>query len=417
MKNFGAVIIMISLLCAALSLSAQRSLSLSEALQTAKAGNTILQSEKFNINITEGDLITARLRPNPVLNNQSLWLAKPSAFPNDSRWNNSINRQVWWQLTKPVQWPSQRKYRIETAQKQVAFAQYSYSETERNISFDVASKWIEAWRIKQFLTTLRQAELNFDSLVLIQKARLRNQVITTTELTRTQIPLEQYKLQITTTTQDYNNSVQELKFLLGTRDSIDVETKGSIETIAISAGEDSLLAAVLRERPDIKAIQNAIEASESNIRLQRSLRFPQPELGVIYNPQNSVPYVGLFGTIELPLFSRNQGEISKSAYLKRQAQQNLETVTLQINTEITAAYRSYKVQKETLDRYSRILQQSREVLHSVRYAYFKGGTTLIDLLEAQRAWYDTQHLYYDAEATYYQSYIRLLFVTGLITQL
>lgn len=417
MKDLRIFFIAICLQLISLSISAQANLSLADALQVAKANNPILRAEKLNINIIEGDLITAKLRPNPSLNNQTLQLIDPSLFPSDTRWNNSINRQVWWQLTKPFQWPKLRQNKIDLATQGVRLTENKYFEIERNLVFDVASKWLDAWRIKQLLTTLQQAQLNLDSLVTIQKARLRNQVITTTELMRTQIPLEQYNLQLKTIRQEYKNAIQELKFMLGTPDSIDVSTNTTIETLSISDQVDSLLESVLQNRPDIKTIQSAITVSESNIKLQKSLQLPVPELGVIWNPQNTVPYLGFFGTIELPLFSRNQGEISKSIFLKQQAEQNLQTVQLKITTEITAAYQTYQLRKETVNRYAQILQQSKEVLRSVRYSYLKGGTTLIDLLEAQRSWYDTQQLYYDAQSTYYQSYVKLLFTTGLITQL
>ncbi len=417
MKHLRSFFIAIWLLNVSIPLSAQTVLSLSDALSTAKGNNTILKAEKLNINISQSDLITSRLRPNPAFNNQSLQLAKSSYYSGDTKWYNPLNRQVWWQLTKPFQWPSLRQNKIDFATQEVKMTENNYFEIERNLVFDVANKWLDAWRIKQLLTTLQQAQLNLDSLVTIQKARLRNQVITTTELMRTQIPLEQYNLQLKTTRQEYKNAIQELKFMLGTPDSIDVSTNTAIETLSVSNQTDSLLETVLQSRSDIKTIQSVIAVSESNIKLQKSQKWPIPELGAIWNPQNTIPYLGFFGTIQLPLFSRNQGGIDKSYFLKQQAQQNLQTVQLKVTTEITAGYQTYQLQKETVSRYAQILQQSREVLRSVRYAYLKGGTTLIDLLEAQRSWYDTQQLYYDAQSTYYQSYLRLMYATGLITQL
>jgi cobalt-zinc-cadmium efflux system outer membrane protein len=70
-----------------------------------------------------------------------------------------------------------------------------------------------------------------------------------------------------------------------------------------------------------------------------------------------------------------------------------------------------------MQQYQGILQQSQQILDNVKYAYLRGGTTIIDFLDAQRNWYDTRLLYYDALQSYYQSYLQLLFVTGLINQL
>jgi cobalt-zinc-cadmium efflux system outer membrane protein len=82
-----------------------------------------------------------------------------------------------------------------------------------------------------------------------------------------------------------------------------------------------------------------------------------------------------------------------------------------------AAYQTYQTEKENLRKYSLMLTQADLVLDNVRYAYLKGGTTIIDFLDAQRSWFDTQQLYLNARLSYFQSYIQVLYVTGIINQL
>ena len=47
---------------------AQENYTLQKALQTAKANNSVLKTEQHNIDIAEAEIITAKLRPNPILN-------------------------------------------------------------------------------------------------------------------------------------------------------------------------------------------------------------------------------------------------------------------------------------------------------------------------------------------------------------
>ena len=395
----------------------QRALTISDAVRTARDNNTVLKTEKFNLEIARADMITAALRPNPVLNNQSLQLVKSSFYPNDTRWSSSHNRQVWWQLTRPFQWNAIRSGKINVASHAFAVAENSYLDFERSLSYDVASKFLETWRLKQVLSTLEQAQRNFDSLVLIQQARFRAQAISSTELLRTQIPLEQYKLQLKTAQQEYMNNVGELKFLLGSNDSIDVAATPLTEPIPINGTIDSLISRIMRERPDVRAALADIERSESNVDLQRAARIPIPELGMIWNPQNTIPYLGFYGTMQIPISSRNQGGIARAQAERDQTRMYLNTMRLQVTTEVTAAWNTYHLQKVSIGRYTEILTQSNEVLRSVRYSYLRGGTTLIDLLEAERSWYETQKLYYEAQALYYESYLKLLLAAGLIAQL
>jgi len=126
--------------------------------------------------------------------------------------------------------------------------------------------------------------------------------------------------------------------------------------------------------------------------------------------------MGVYGTIAIPLFSRNQGEIRKSEVAKQQAEQNLKATEIQIQSEILTAYRSYQTQNQNLQNFSQLLSQSESILNSVKYAYLRGGTTIIDFLEAQRSWLDTQQQYYGILQQYRQSYIDLLFASGQINQ-
>jgi cobalt-zinc-cadmium efflux system outer membrane protein len=414
MKYLSAVIVVMSLITHA---NCQISYSLPAALVAARANNPYLKTENFNINIAQSNLITARLRPNPILNNQTLQMTNSAYFAKGSEWSNAINRQVWWQLTRPFQLPTLRKSKIDLASNNLHLFQEGYGETVRQFSNDAANQWLNAWIVESRLDLLQQAFSNLDSLVRINKARLRNQVISQTDLMRTQLLLDQYRLQLTNAKKDFRIELDRLKYFLGTKDSVDVDIDAVIQVVPIPEKLDSLYKQAVAERNDVRVAKSNMAVAESNIKLQKALVWPQPELGVIWNPQNTIPYLGFFGTIKLPILDRNQGEIEKSKYLRLQAEQNLKSTELQLQTEVQAAFDAYQTEKENLKKFEVILSQSQQVLENVKYSYVKGGTTIIDFLDAQRSWFDVRQLYLNELLTYHQSYIRLLFVTGLINRL
>lgn len=414
MKYLSAVIVVISLMNHA---NCQTSYSLPAALVAARANNPYLKTENFNINIAQSNLITARLRPNPILNNQTLQMTNSAYFAKGSEWSNALNRQVWWQLTRPFQLPSLRKSKIDLASNSLHLFQEGYGETVRQFSNDAANQWLNAWIVESRLDLLQQAFSNLDSLVRINKARLRNQVISQTDLMRTQLLLDQYRLQLNNAKKDFRIELDRLKYFLGTKDSVDVDIDAVIEVVPIPENLDSLYKQAVTERNDVRVAKSNIRVAESNIKLQKAIVWPQPELGFIWNPQNTIPYLGFFGTIKLPILDRNQGEIEKSKYLRLQAEQNLKSTELQLQTEVQAAFDAYQTEKENLKKFEVILSQSQQVLENVKYSYVKGGTTIIDFLDAQRSWFDVRQLYLNELLTYHQSYIRLLFVTGLINRM
>jgi len=395
---------------------AQNTLSLQKALQQARSSNPVLKAEQYNMNIAESDIITAKLRPNLTLNNQTLQLVNQDHFAPNTGWGNAKNQQVWWQLTKTFQLPSQRQYKVGYAQQSYALSQKNYTETERNLFHDVANKWLEVWIAQKQLDILLLANKNIDSLAHINKLRYEKQVITQSDLLRTELLADQYEIQIETAERNYSNELKKLKLELGVTDSVAIDTSSSL-ILSLPAQLDSLIKEAYAKRADLQVAQGNIELANTNMKLQKSLALPQPELGMIYNPQNTIPYVGFYGTIDLPFFSRNQGEIKKSLYLKAQTQQNLTTIEKTIEIEVSNAYGTYLTQQKNIEHYKKILVQSERILSSVRYAYLKGGTTIIDLLEAQRSWLDTRQQYYDTEMEYRKATIELLFVTGLINQL
>ena len=412
-------IVTISLVIAGISFdgAAQSFYSLQSAVITARSNSPLLKAEGYNINIAQGNLTTAKLHTNPALNNQTLQMTNSKYYSPGTEFSSPLNRQVWWQLTKPFVLPAQRRGRIDIASQNLLLFQKGFSETIRNFSTDVANQWLNAWIIKSRLDLLDQAYTNIDSLVKINRARLRNQVITQTDLIRTQLLQDQYQLQRINAQKDFKNEIHRLKFLMGVKDSVNVDINSVIESTLIPNTVDSLLSQAMRDRSDVQAANLAVLVSQSNIKYQKSLVWPQPELGMIWNPQNTIPYLGFFGTIKVPLFDRNQGEIEKSKFLQLQAEEGVRNAELKISTEVQAAFQTYQTEKENLKKYDLMMTQSDQVLDNVRYSYLKGGTTIIDFLDAQRSWFDTRQLFLNARLSYFQSYIQLLYVTGLINQL
>jgi cobalt-zinc-cadmium efflux system outer membrane protein len=121
--------------------------------------------------------------------------------------------------------------------------------------------------------------------------------------------------------------------------------------------------------------------------------------------------------MEIPIFNRNQGQREKAQVLELRAEQDLLATERQAEAEVTAAYRTYITQRTNLNGYRENLEKSRRILNSVRYSYLKGATSVIDYLEAQRSWLDTQQRYYATMEAFRRSYVNLLYATGMINQL
>ena len=395
---------------------AQKLYTLPQAMQEASNNNIFLKTESYNIGISKADITTAALRPNPVLNNQYLQLMNLNYSPSGSSdYLSRTNRQTWFQLTKPILLGNLREKRMDVARQNFELAKYSYNGTVRNLYYDVANKWLDIWLLKNNLMIFEDAKDNIDTLVQINENRYKNSVITSTELLRTKLLSDQYTLQLKTLKQQYRNEMQVLKLLTGSGDSIDINTTDEIVKIRIPDKIDSLITIALEKRTvQSKAL---LELSKRNISLQRAASLPYFEGGVLLNPQNSIIYAGTYATLSIPVFNRNQGEIEKSKVYVQQAETRISGMEFQIKTEVYNAFNSFQTNKQNLEEFKYITQQSLKVLSTVRYSYLKGNTTIIDFIEAQRSYLDTRKLYYEAAFNLGKSYIELIYTTGIISEI
>jgi cobalt-zinc-cadmium efflux system outer membrane protein len=394
----------------------QKTHSLKEALQTARNNNPVLQSERLNIDMAKSDVISAKIRPNLTLNHETVQMTNSADFENSAGWYRGGNREELWEISKPLQIAGQRKHKIDYAYKSLELEEHNYFETERNLFEEVATQWLDVWYAKKQLEIIESAKIQADSILLINEARYRNQVITQTDLFRTQLLVKQYNLEHKTALQEVSNQQNRLKFYLGATDEVQIDMTDEF-IFPIPQNFEELLEQASIYRGDLKVAETYSEVSDSNIKLQKSLAYPQPEVGVIYNPQNSVPHLGFSASIDLPFFDRNQGERQKSQIQKDQAESELTTLKTKIENEIAIAYATYQRNKNNLEDFESLLEQSQTILDNVKYAYIKGGTTILDYLEAQNSWLQTQQQYYEVLQDYRQSFIQLLHTTGLINQL
>jgi cobalt-zinc-cadmium efflux system outer membrane protein len=103
--------------------------------------------------------------------------------------------------------------------------------------------------------------------------------------------------------------------------------------------------------------------------------------------------------------------------LKQQSEQSLLAIKQQVRTALLNAYGAYQTQKSNLQNFTGLQQQAGNILTSVKYAYLRGSTNIVDYLEAQRSWLETQQQYFEALRLYRKASIDLLYASGLINQI
>lgn len=391
-------------------------LGVRDAVRLARTGNPFQLAKKMDADIAAADRITAGLFPNPQASVQAL------AIPDlrqrtDAGFLGGPNTQWLLQFSYPVPMGGKKKRAMDLADRNAEWAGTLVADAAVQTAYDAGRKWLDVWFAAINRQLVEEAKANIDNLVAINEARARNEVITKVELTRTQILQEQYELQRRSLARDAANESRSLQILLGLPEARAIDMDDGFSPVSVPESLDELLGYAQIHRSDKRAALAALASMTSALAYQRSLSVPDVSVSAVWNPQNGVPYLGFGVGVELPFFSRNQGNIRKAELAEEQSRRTRRAVEQRIETDTRNAFETYRERLETNRRYAAIITQAGQVLDTIRYAYLRGQTTLIDFLEAQRTWFETKKQLFETLMSFRQSYWDLLLATGLIEEI
>lgn len=147
-------------------------------------------------------------------------------------------------------------------------------------------------------------------------------------------------------------------------------------------------------RPDVLAAEADLRRANADLYLQRAMRVPDPTLSlqVEHNPPGGGPPIDTYGagvSFPLPLWNRNGGNIGMAQAASEQAVLALEKARFQARSDLANAREAHAEAVARWTRYhDQIVPRSAKVRETIAFAYRRGGVSLVDLLEAERADHD-----------------------------
>jgi cobalt-zinc-cadmium efflux system outer membrane protein len=124
---------------------------------------------------------------------------------------------------------------------------------------------------------------------------------------------------------------------------------------------------------------------------------------------------GVFFSAPLPIFNRNQGEIARAQAQQRQLETKTRALETDISNEAANAYAQYTAARDIVDTIERqMLGQARDVRTATEYSYRRGEASLVEFLDAVRAFNETMQSYNEARADYARSLYTLEAISGKV---
>jgi len=171
-------------------------------------------------------------------------------------------------------------------------------------------------------------------------------------------------------------------------------------------------------RPDLVALRNDQARSVADLRLEQAQGKVDYTLGAEYRREQGVNgrgnMLGFFVSVPLPFSNRNQGEIARADAERDKAERSLRAGETSVAGEVAAAYQEFESARSLLAEIERdLLAPTQEARASVTYVYQAGATSLLDVLDAQRAFNDTMQGYLDAQVSMRKAISRLNAAVGM----
>ncbi len=176
---------------------------------------------------------------------------------------------------------------------------------------------------------------------------------------------------------------------------------------------DGFLALVEESSPEIRSARAALERSDAALRLERRRAAPDLALGVF--GLNEIDKSALGGSLglQIPLWSRNRGEIARRSVESRLFGYALESARFRVRGRASAVWNLFVLSRGQQDALrDEIIPASSEALQITRLAYEQGAVDLTDLLDAGRAHTQTHREALEAARLYREAETSLLSLRG-----
>ncbi len=401
-----------------LTLAPLPAITIDEAVQEALQNNPGLLAEKLGIPVAETAVITARLRPNPVVSASSDhldWLGTGYSAANGAGPAETALR-----IDVPFERGHKREYRVDTAGYAQKIAEARVADSIRRLRLDVTLACIDVMEAKARLELAQDNLKSLEGVVQLNETRLQGGAIPPIELTRSRVAMLQFRSNVKTAELALTTARVRLQTLLGRgpgQPPVDVSDPLKIPIPSSTPSLDQIQTRAITARPDIQAARLDQARSQSELRLQLANGKVDYTAGAEYRRQQGINgtgnSVGFFFSVPLPVFNKNQGEIARVTAEEVQLQKQMDALQSQVSGEVTGAYREYETARQLIgDIESDLLGLSQEARNTTTYVYQAGAGSLLDVLDAQRAFNETMSTYYDAQADYRRAVSRLTSVVG-----
>ena len=389
-----------------------RALTWQEIQARFRANNPTLLAGKTNIDEARADEITADLRPNPNLTLGWDQLTPFTANPYRPIWQS----YAFWNLDYLHERHHKRELRLASAQESTAIAISTQADLERNLMFNLRDAFDRVLLAKAIVAIAKENLEYYDKEISINRDRFSAGAISKVDFQRVELQRIQFESDLETARVNLRTAKIDLLALVREPAAVDeFDIAGRFEFDESVPGLDNVHQLALASRPDLKAAEQSLEKARTDHRLAIANGSSDPTftVDIAHQPAPLNTYLGFAVSLPVRVFDRNQGEklrteldIGKTAKLR-------DATEVSALRDVDSAYATLQSALGLLGPYqTKYLKEAEEIRSTVSFAYEHGAASLLDFLDAQKQYRDTQLSYLNLVGACFSAANQLNFAVG-----
>lgn len=338
------------------------------------------------------------------------------ALPNPTLFGNP-NTPYQYGISIPLDVSPARVYRSRSTAVGVQAVEADRADVGRQTTLAVARAFFDVLltRERERLATERRDQVR--RLLAADSLRVRTGDLPRQNLARSEVEMARSDADVARSEVDFQLARTSLRGLIGTpHDDTSFAVLGTLDYRRLDPPPDSLLAIAFSHRPDLVASAYRVTQSRVAERSAAALNVPVPVLSFVRQytaPFESGHYYSLGLSFELPSVNLHGGERARAAAGAEIAAAVHQRVEVQLDRDVNASLAQFRIQRTLVERFEAgLLSRVDASVEAARYAYSRGATSLLDVLDAVRSQQDVRTDYYTALHDYWVSAFALNAAVG-----
>lgn len=367
--------------------------------------NPTLIAARANIDESRAAEITAFLRPNPDF---SVSADGFQLVPNLGVWQPTSGVVLTPSISYLHERQHKRELRLETAKESTDIAQSSYSDVERGLLFNLRNAFVGVLQAKAVFQNATANLTYWDQELVVNQNRYNAGDLDQLDLNKLILQRVQFETDLQNAILNLKTSKIGIQQLVLDRTPIDrFDVSGPYEYSEKLAPLETFRQAALESRPDLKVAVQNVELARMNHQLAVANGSTDPTWSVWYSHNASFANTfanntaGFSVSIPLRIFDRNQGEKARTQVDIGRNERLRDAAEAQVFNDVDSAYVTLEEALNLLGRYKeKYVPLAGDIRDKTRDAFQHGGASLLDYLDAEKSYRDTNLNYINFIGSY-----------------